>query len=43
MLKRNVHSSLRDNIWGEVLADMRLISKYKKGIRLLCVSDTFSE
>ena len=36
--RRKVFSSFKDNIWGVDLADMQLISKYKKGIRyLLCV------
>ena len=40
--KRKVHSSFIDNIWGTDLADMQLISKYKKVIRsLLCVIDIF--
>ena len=42
--KRKVHSSFIDNIWGDDLADMQLISKFNKGIRfLLCVIDTFSK
>ena len=40
--KRKVYSSFKDNIWGIDLADMRLISKYNKGIRyLLCAIDLF--
>ena len=36
--KRKVHSSFIDNIWGEDLADMQLISKFNKRFRfLLCV------
>ena len=36
--KRKVHSLFIDNIWGADLADMQLISKFKKGFRiLLCV------
>ena len=32
----------KDNIWGVGLADMELISKFNKGIRvLLCVIDFF--
>ena len=27
--KRKVHSSFIDNIWGDNLADMKLISKFK--------------
>ena len=30
-----VYFSFKDNIWGEDLADMVLISKYNKGIRYL--------
>ena len=42
--KRKVYSSYRDNIWGVDLADMRLISKYNKGIKyLLCAIDLFSK
>ena len=42
--KRKVHSSFMDNIWGTDLADMQLISKFKKGIRfLLCVFDIFNK
>ena len=33
--KRKVYSSFRDNIWGADLADMQLISKFKKGFRFL--------
>ena len=39
-----MYSSYKDNIWGVDLADMRLISKYNKGIKyLLCVIDLFSK
>ena len=42
--KRKVYSTFKDNIWGVNLADMQLLSKYKKGIRfLLCVIDIFSK
>ena len=42
--KRKVYSGFRDNIWGADLADMQLISKFKKGFRfLLCVIDIFSK
>ena len=42
--KRKVYSTFKDNIWGVDLADMRLLSKYNKGIRfLLCVIDIFSK
>ena len=41
--KRKVYSAFKDNIWGADLADMQLLSKYNKGIRLLlCVIDIFS-
>ena len=33
--KRKVHSPFIDNIWGEHLADMQLISKFNKGFRFL--------
>ena len=39
-----MYSSFEDNIWGDDLADMQLISKYNKGIRyLLCAIDLFSK
>ena len=42
--KRKVYSSFKDNIWGVDLADMRLLSKFNKGIKyLLCVIDLFSK
>ena len=42
--KRKVHTAFKDNIWDVDLADMQLLSKYKKGIRfLLCVIDIFSK
>ena len=42
--KRKVHSSFRDNIWGDDLADMQLLSKYNKGIKYLwCAIDLFSK
>ena len=42
--KRKVYSAFNDNIWGADLADMQLLSKYNKGIRLLlCVIDIFSK
>ena len=38
--KIKVYSPFIDNIWGADLADMQLISKFNKGIRLLlCVFD----
>ena len=33
--RRKVYSSFIDNIWGPDLADMKLISKFNKGTRLL--------
>ena len=37
-------SSFKDNIWGVDLANMQLLSKFKKGFRfLLCVIDIFSK
>ena len=42
--KRKVYSSFRDSIWGVDLADIQLLSKFKKGFRfLLCVIDTYSK
>ena len=42
--KRTVYSRSKDYIWGADLADMQLISKFKKGFRfLLCVIDIFSQ
>ena len=44
LIKRKVHSTFKDYIWGADLADMQLISRYNKGIRfLLCVIDIFSK
>ena len=41
--KRKVYSRFKDNIWGDDLADLQLLSKYNKGIRfLLCAIDIFS-
>ena len=41
--RRKVYSSFKDNIWGDDLADMSLISKFNKGIKyLLYVIDLFS-
>ena len=35
--KCKVYSSLKDNVWGADLADMKLISKFNKGfLFLLC-------
>ena len=37
-----VYSSFRSDVWGADLADMQLISKLNKGIKLLlCVIDIF--
>ena len=38
---KKVHSLFKDNIWGTDLADMQLISKFNKALRLLllCVID----
>ena len=42
--KRRVYSEFKDNIWGADLVDMRLISKFNKGFRiLLCVIDILSK
>ena len=42
--RRKVNSFFKDNILGCDVADMQLISKYKKGIKyLLCVIDLFSK
>ena len=39
-----MYSFLKDDIWGVDLPDMKLISKYNKGIRhLLCAIDLFSK
>ena len=39
-----VYSGFRDNIWGSDLADMQLISKFNKGLKLLLrVIDIFSK
>ena len=42
--KRKVYSPFIDNIWGADLADMQLISKFNKAIRLLLrVIDVYSK
>ena len=42
--KRKVNSSFKDNIWGAVLADMNLISRFNEvTFLLLCVIDMFSK
>ena len=44
LIKRKVHSSLKDNIWDVELADMQLLSKFNKRFRfLLCVIYIFSK
>ena len=30
--KRKVHAAFKDNIWGADLADMKLLSRYNKGL-----------
>ena len=42
--KRKVRSSFIDNIWGDDIADIQLISKFNTLFRfLLCVIDNFSK
>ena len=42
--KRKVYPSFRDNIWGDDLAYMQLLTKYNKGCRfLLSVVDIFGK
>ena len=42
--KREVYSAFKDNIWVADLANMQLISKFKKGCRfLLCVINIYSK
>ena len=42
--KTKVQSPFIENIWGADLADKQLISKFKKGFRvLLCVNDGYSK
>ena len=42
--QRTVYSGFKENIWGTELADMQLISKFKKRFRfLLCIIDIFSK
>ena len=42
--KRKVYSAFKDNIWAADPADMQLLSRCNKGIRLLlCVIDIFSK
>ena len=35
--ERTVYSGFKDNVWSADLADMQLISKFKKGFRFLFV------
>ena len=43
-LKKKVHSSYRDNVWGVDLPDMQSLSKYNNEIKyLLCAIDLFSK
>ena len=39
--KRKVNSPFIDNIWGADLADIQLISKFKKNLDFYCVLLTF--
>ena len=42
--KWKVHSPFIDNIWGEDLAYMQLISKFNKGFRfLLCAIEVYGK
>ena len=42
--KRKLHSPFINNIWGEDVADMQLISNFNKGFTfLLCVVDIYSK
>ena len=42
--KRKAYSQLKDNIWGEDLADMQSLSRKNKGIKyLLCAIDLYSK
>ena len=42
--KRKVHSSFRDNFWGDHLVDIQLISNYNQGCWfLLCTINIFSK
>ena len=42
MRKYKVYSFYLDNTWTADLEDIKLISKYKKGVRfLLCVADIY--
>ena len=42
--KRKVHSSFIESTWGDDLADIKLISKFNKGLRFsLCVTNIYSK
>ena len=42
LIRMQIYSGSKDNIWGADLADMQLISKFSKGFRfLLCATDIF--
>ena len=42
--KRKVQSPFIEKIWGAILADMQLLSKFNNGFRfLLCVIDIYSK
>ena len=42
--RRKVHSSSRDKIWGDELANMQSLNKYNKGIKyFLCAINLFSK
>ena len=41
--KRKVHLLFMDNIWGIHPADMKLLSKFNEGFRLLCVINIYSK
>ena len=42
--KKKVHSSFIESTWGDDLADIKLISKFNKGLRFsLCVIDIYSK
>ena len=44
LIKRKVHSPFMDNIWGDDLGDMQLVTIFDKGFRfLLCVTDIYSK
>ena len=44
IIRKLLHSSFIDKIWGAILADMLLIGKFNTGFRfLLCVIDIYSK